>query len=146
MLLSTRAHPLLLLPRLWLGADLMLDAIRALGVHQHLGVSRIESCLSPLFGGYISSTTMHALAWTQACCAALVIIGLATRFAVLPAFIAIGSMLDSWNIVGTLGTARALDTTSRSVALLVVGILIFALGAGRLSIDAHITRRRSRRR
>ncbi|MBX3362397.1 MAG: hypothetical protein KF705_13310 [Phycisphaeraceae bacterium] len=146
MLLNTRAHALLLLPRIWLGADLMLDAIRALGVNHHLGVSRIERCLSPFFSGYIPSPTMHAIAWTQACCAVLVIIGLATRIAVLPAFIAIGSMLASWNMVGTLGTARSLDATSRSAALLVVGILLLALGAGRLSIDAYITRGRSRRR
>ncbi len=145
-LFSTNAHALMVLPRLWLSADLAVDAIRALGINHYLGVSRIERYLTPRFGGYIDAPTLHALAWIQLTCAVLVAIGLLTRLAAFPFILAITAAFASWNLVGTLGTSSAIDATSHAIALTVVGMLLMIDGAGPISIDARISRRKRRRR
>lgn len=145
-LLATNAHALMLLPRFWLATDFAVDALRALGINHYLGVSRIERHLTPWFGGYISAPTLHALGWTQLACSLLLAAGFLTRFAVLPAALAIAAAFASWNLIGTLGTSQAIDATSHALALTVVGLILLIDGAGPISIDARLARQRRRKR
>jgi uncharacterized membrane protein YphA (DoxX/SURF4 family) len=145
----------MLLVRLWLAAELALDAARAMGINYHLGTSRIERFLAPLAGGHLGSRPLTSLGWMELLCAALLALGLLTRIAVLPALLSVLAALASWSRVGSLGTATALDQTSHAIGVALGAVLLVVHGAGRISVDAWLAgsgragkraRRRSRAR
>lgn len=146
-LLGTRAPAAMVLVRLWLAAELALDAARAMGINYHLGTSRVERFLSPLAGGHLGSRPLISLGWAELVCAAFLALGLLTRIAVLPALLAVLAALASWSRVGSLGTAAALDQTSHAIGVALGAVLLFVHGAGRVSLDAWLAgdRRASRR-
>lgn len=145
VLLRASAPATMLLPRLWLSAEFALDACRALELNRHLGISRIERFGASWLGGYIRSVHLHALGWAELLLAALLVLGLLTRLAVTPALLAILAALSSWNQVGTLGTADALNATSHAIAIILAATLLLMHGAGPISLDAALTRRSRRK-
>ena len=78
----------------------------------------------------------------QPVAAALLALGVLTRVSIAPALLAILAALSSWNQVGTLGTAAALNATSHAVAIILAAALLLVHGAGPISLDAWLTRRR----
>lgn len=152
VLLATRAPDAIILIRLWLALEFALDGVRALGINYHLGSSRVERYIAPMFGGHLSSKQLAALACVELGCSALLVVGAFTRLAAFPAALWVLAAMASWARVGTLGTSTALDQTLHAAGVAIAATVVLLLGGGRLSVDAvlisqsRVKRRGARRR
>lgn len=145
-MLRTSAPAGIALLRLWLAADIALDAVRTLGVSHYLGESRVERFVARGQEIYLSAGTLAVIGWAEAMCAAMLAIGIATRVAIAPAALGACAAIEAWTRVGTLGTAGALDRTLHGAAVVAAAGVLLMHGGGTTSMDAWLTRRKRARR
>lgn len=138
---STSAHREAVLLRLVVAADLLLDGARAVRWHFLIGTSRLDEMTK------LGDSTVAAIGYLQIGLAGLVLLGLFTRVTVVPTLVlATLSAMSAWARVKSLGAEEMLDATIRHGAVALTALALFLRGAGPLSADAILHRRRGRRR
>ncbi len=133
IVVRTRAPGSFLFLRVFVGADYILDGMRAIRDSTFFGASRLER----IFG--LATEHELVLGAFELVCGAFVWLGFLTRIGavapcILPALIAL-RVLDH---VGGTGTAWALDELIASGGIFILALVLTVSGGGAWSVDATI--------
>lgn len=133
-LARTSAHPSVVLVRLLVAGDLVLDGARAARWHWLIGESRLDRLVPTLTEGAVI-----AAGYLEIGCGLLVAAGLMTRAAcllplALPALMAI----EAYPRIHSLKAASMLDATVHHGGVALAALYLLIVGGGRASLDHQI--------
>lgn len=133
-LARTAAHPSVVLVRLLVAGDLLLDGARAARWHWLIGESRLDRLVPSLTEGVVI-----AAGYLEMGCGLLVAAGLMTRAACLvPLALPVLMALEAYPRIHSLKAGTMLDATIHHGGVALAALYLLIVGAGRASVDHQV--------